>query len=330
MLFTSSLIMGSVIAISSNSWLGMWLGLEINLLSIIPLMNNSLNPLSSEASMKYFVTQAIASSFILMTIIFMSLNFLIPKSMESSLMMIFNTGILTKMGAAPFHFWFPEVMEGLSWLNCLIFLTWQKVAPMILLFYNLNNLFFSFIIMSCLLISGIMGLNQVSLRKILAYSSINHIGWMISAMLVQETIWMIYFLIYSILSIILVMFFKFFNFSILQQLFSSLTKNLSLKMFFSMNFLSLAGMPPFFGFIPKWLTIQLLIFNQYYLITFVMLISTLMTIFYYTRTIFSSLMINFTQINFVKKNQPKNFWLNFLNFFNLMSLFSYSLIADFL
>nr|YP_010254104.1 NADH dehydrogenase subunit 2 [Scaphidium formosanum]QTZ18645.1 NADH dehydrogenase subunit 2 [Scaphidium formosanum] len=330
LLFLSSVIIGSMISISSNSWMGMWLGLEINLLSIIPLMNTSSNPLSSEASMKYFITQAIASTLIILAIILMSLDFLSTLFKESPLMYVFNSGLMTKMGAAPFHFWFPEVLEGLAWMNCLIFLTWQKLAPMILIFYNINNFYFSFIIISCLMISGIIGFNQISMRKILAYSSINHIGWMLGAMFFQESIWLLYFSIYSALSILLTLYLNFFNIFMLKQLFSNLNKNLTLKMFFLFNFFSLAGMPPFIGFLPKWLTINALIQEKFYLLTFIMLISTLITIFYYIRITIPSLTMNYSQINYFKKFSIKQIWFNIFNFTNLSSLILCTALFNFL
>nr|YP_009995311.1 NADH dehydrogenase subunit 2 [Ochthebius atriceps]QNP09714.1 NADH dehydrogenase subunit 2 [Ochthebius atriceps] len=323
LLFLTSLSIGTLISISSYSWMGMWMGLEINLLSIIPLLSNSKNMLSNEASMKYFITQALASTILLFSIIMLS------SKNWNNYDLIFNSSLLTKMGAAPFHFWLPEVMEGLNWNNCLLLMTWQKIAPMILIMYNNTLMFFSLIIVFSMLISGIMGINQVSLRKILAYSSINHIGWMISSMMFMETIWLIYFMIYCIISINIILMFKIMNSFFLKQLFISLNKNKIFKMFFILNFLSLGGLPPFLGFMPKWLTIQTLMENNMILLTFLMIIMTLMTLYFYMRITFTTLMINMNEVNYYFKTKNKIFVLTLFNSLSLMGLLFITLIFNF-
>nr|YP_009995350.1 NADH dehydrogenase subunit 2 [Ochthebius glaber]QNP09766.1 NADH dehydrogenase subunit 2 [Ochthebius glaber] len=327
LLFTISLMTGTLISISSYSWLGMWMGLEINLLSIIPLFSNSKNMLSNESSLKYFITQALASTIMLFAIIMLSSK--ISNNWENNFNLIFNSSLLTKMGAAPFHFWFPEVMKGLSWNNCLLLLTWQKIAPMILIMYNNMMMFFSLIIMFSMLISGIMGINQTSLRKILAYSSINHIGWMLSSMMFMESIWLIYFITYSIISLNIILMFKIMNIFFLKQLFISLNKNKMMKMFFIMNFLSLGGLPPFLGFLPKWLTIQTLIENNLFMLTLMMVLMTLMTLYFYMRITFTTLMINMNELNYYFKFNNKNWIIMIFNFFSLMGLLFITLIFNF-
>nr|ARH53714.1 NADH dehydrogenase subunit 2 [Anthobium melanocephalum] len=320
-MFLSTLMIGTLISISSYSWMGMWLGLEINLLAIIPLMNNSKNLFSSEASLKYFITQAMASTVLLFAIILMSQTFIINLNINNPLLLMFNSALLTKMGAAPFHFWFPEVMEGLSWMNCMIMLTWQKIAPMIMLMYNINmTMFFSIIIMFSMLVSGILGLNQTSMRKILAYSSINHIGWMISSMFFMETVWFYYFIIYTIISMNIIFMLKILNIYYMKQLFTSLNSNTMVKMFFILNFMSLGGLPPFLGFFPKWLTIQTLIQNSMYLLTFTMVMMTLLTLFYYMRITFSTLILNTAETNFYKNMPLSNFFILTSNFLTIMGL----------
>nr|AML25536.1 NADH dehydrogenase subunit 2 [Staphylinidae sp. BMNH 1274704] len=319
-IFIFCLMIGSLISISSSTWMGMWMGLEINLLSIIPLMNNKKNIYSSEASMKYFITQALASTIIMFSIISMSkINSLIW--LNNSMMLIFNSALLTKMGAAPFHFWFPEVMEGLSWINCLILLTWQKLAPMILVMYNMNYpMFFSMIICLSLLISGILGINQISLRKIMAYSSINHIGWMISSMFFINSLWMYYFLIYSIISMNLIFMFNLFNIFFIKQLISLNSFNFINKFIFIFNFMSLGGLPPFLGFMPKWMTIQNLIMQKFYFISLIMTSLTLITLFFYIRITYSTLMFNTNEFNFKIKNFYNSNLLMLFNSITIMGL----------
>nr|QNP10097.1 NADH dehydrogenase subunit 2 [Tympanogaster modulatrix] len=327
MLFMMTLMIGSMISISSYTWMGMWMGLEINLLSIIPLMSSSKNILKNEAALKYFITQSIASTILLFSIIMMSSKFFI---IFDNFNMMFNSALLTKMGAAPFHFWFPEVMEGLNWMNCLILLTWQKLAPMVLIMYNNSMIiFFSIIIIISMMISGILGLNQISLRKLMAYSSINHIAWMISSMFFMESLWLMYFVIYSIISCNIIALLMNFNIYFMKQLFIFLNKNNMMKMLFIMNFLSLGGLPPFLGFMPKWMTIQALIENKFYMLTFIMMIMTLITLYFYMRITFSTMIINMNENNFYKNNSLQNWNFMFLNMISLMGLVFMTLIFNF-
>nr|YP_010035466.1 NADH dehydrogenase subunit 2 [Ludioschema sulcicolle]QQQ88053.1 NADH dehydrogenase subunit 2 [Ludioschema sulcicolle] len=326
LLFISTIMMSTLISISAYSWLGMWLGLEINLLSIIPLMHNHKNMMSAESAIKYFVVQSIASTIILLSVILLMNKTSITTNvnMQSTFLMMMNSSLLTKMGMAPFHFWFPEVMEGLDWMNCLLILTWQKIAPMVLLMYNMKFMTFMFtVIIASMIISGVMGVNQVSLRKIMAYSSINHMGWMISTMLIMETIWMYYFVIYTVMSINVVMILKTFKIFYLNQLFQSMNSSMMTKMFFILNFLSLSGIPPFLGFLPKWLTVQALVQNSMILLPTLMIILTLITIFMYMRITLSSLLMNINETNWNQMNikfSLNKFYLALMNFFTITSL----------
>nr|YP_009971695.1 NADH dehydrogenase subunit 2 [Palaestes abruptus]QNG56275.1 NADH dehydrogenase subunit 2 [Palaestes abruptus]QNG56405.1 NADH dehydrogenase subunit 2 [Palaestes abruptus] len=327
-IFMNGIMIGTLISISSYSWFSMWMGLEINLLSLIPLLNNQKSIFPSEAAMKYFITQTLASVILLFAIImimnkmenFVNLNFML---------MILNSSLLTKMGAAPFHFWFPEVMEGISWMNCLIILTWQKIAPMIILMYNINLIkFFTSIILISAIIGSIMGLNQISLRKIFAYSSISHISWMIASMMYNQSIWFIYFITYSFINMNLVIIFFTINIFYLKQLFNSLNKNKLVKIFFLLNFFSISGMPPFLGFMPKWLTINNLIYNNLFFLSLFLIMFTLISMYFYLRIMFSTLILNNNEN--LKSFSKNNFMIYFINFINLMSLLTCTLIFNFL
>nr|ALO77366.1 NADH deshydrogenase subunit 2 [Bruchinae sp. GENSP01] len=330
-LFFNALILGTLITISSYSWFSMWLGLEINLLSILPLMAKSKNVYPSEAAMKYFITQALASLILLFTII-MSMNFkeFIPQNSPSMLMMVLNSSLFLKMGAAPFHAWFPEVMEGLNWGNCLLMLTWQKIAPMVILMSNLNmTMFLSWIIVISSIVGGLMGLNQVSLRKILAYSSINHIAWMLSSMMNFKLIWIFYFIIYSVITMNLVAIFWYFNIFFTNQLFLIFNSNKLLSFLFTMNFLSLGGLPPFLGFLPKWLTVNNLIDNQFYILALILIVLTLITLYFYVRLTFAAFLL--TKVEMTSKIQVNNkFSMIFLNILALSSLLICTFMLNFL
>nr|APX40629.1 NADH dehydrogenase subunit 2 [Colaspidema barbarum] len=330
MMFFSSMMFGTLITISAYSWFSMWIGLEINLLSIIPLLKSPSSLYPSEAAMKYFITQSLASTVLLFSVIMISnLNEFLPQNSFMYLTIMLNSAILLKLGAAPFHSWFPEVLDGLNWTNNLVMLTWQKVAPMILLSYNLQMTeFLTLIILLSSIISGILGVNQISLRKIMAYSSINHMAWMIASLLSIKLIWMIYFLIYSMISINIILMFKYLNIFYLKQLFSSLNSNKIFKLFFIMNFFSLGGLPPFLGFLPKWLVINNLVENNFYTLSFVLIIFTLLPLFFYMRITFSTLMFATNEI-ILNTTKKINFKIILLNFISLMGLFVCTSIFNF-
>nr|YP_002456243.1 NADH dehydrogenase subunit 2 [Deracantha onos]ABV23664.1 NADH dehydrogenase subunit 2 [Deracantha onos] len=296
-LFTSTLMLGTLISITSTSWLGVWMGLEINLLSFIPLMTNTKNIMSTEASLKYFLIQALASALLLFVIILMSSwpnLFLTQNNLFNTMI---SSTLMLKMGAAPFHFWFPGVMEGLSWMNCLILMTWQKIAPLMLLSYVLDStVFISFIILTSIIIGSLGGLNQSSLRKLMAYSSINHVGWMISAMMVGENMWELYFLIYTLLSLSIVLMFNLFEVHHINQNFLTLSNNRNSKTLMFLLLLSLGGLPPFLGFLPKWLIIQTLSELNYQFTVVIMVVTTLITLFYYLRLTFTAFLFSYTEL----------------------------------
>nr|YP_010284533.1 NADH dehydrogenase subunit 2 [Allotraeus orientalis]UKQ56276.1 NADH dehydrogenase subunit 2 [Allotraeus orientalis] len=329
-LFLSSMVSGTLIAISSYSWFSMWIGLEINLLSIIPLMSSSNNLFPSESALKYFITQVMASSILLFSIIMiMNLSEFAPQNSNYWFMMMMNSSLFLKMGAAPFHAWFPEVMNGLSWSNCFILLTWQKIAPMILVMYSSKMIFlFSMIIIISSLVGGILGLNQTSMRKVMAYSSINHIGWMLASMLNSISIWSIYFLIYSIISANIIIFLKKVKIFQISQL-SNFPSISLFKLLLMMNFFSLGGVPPFLGFLPKWLTINNLMLNKFFFISLILIISTLVTLFFYLRLTFPSLIL-YTKQPIIGKSINMSFSSICMNFISLSGLLIWTLVFNFI
>nr|QLY90253.1 NADH dehydrogenase subunit 2 [Fannia armata] len=305
-MFFSILMMGTLISISANSWLSAWMGLEINLLSFIPLMSDS-KLMSTEASLKYFLTQALASSVFLFAVILFLLN---SSKMNSFVMemMIFSS-LLLKSGSAPFHFWFPNVMEGLSWMNSLILMTWQKIAPLMLISYIIYKPLIIMSIILSSLVGALGGLNQTSLRKLMAYSSINHLGWMLAAMYNNSSLWMTYFFFYTFLTFSMIFMFNMFKISHINQLFSMFLYSKNMKFFLFFNLLSLGGLPPFLGFFPKWMVIQSLTMNnQLFLLTF-MVLMTLITLYFYIRLCYSAFMLNYYENN----------WM-FMSHYNMMNM----------
>nr|UGN61732.1 NADH dehydrogenase subunit 2 [Cryptocercus kagongensis] len=288
-----TMMSGILISMSSNSWIGAWMGLEINLMSFIPLMSNNKNTYTTESSLKYFIIQAMSSSFLLF-IIMMKVMMEDMFTMENDIIntMIIMTPLLLKSGAAPFHWWFPSVMEGMSWMNCLLLMTTQKMAPMMLISYMMKmNSFSSIIILMSTVVGAIGGLNQLSIRKILTYSSINNTGWMLAALMINENMWIMYFTIYSMLTMTIVMIIKPFNTSFINQTLLMNSEMNTMKFMMFTTLLSMGGLPPFLGFLPKWIIIQMMIINNMNIIMTTMVVMSLMTLYFYLRISYSSFMM---------------------------------------
>nr|ARH53974.1 NADH dehydrogenase subunit 2 [Pantoxystus rubricollis] len=327
-LFLIMLMISTIISISSMSWMMAWIGLEINLLALMPLLKTNNNN-STEAIMKYFMIQAMASAiFLFSIIIFIDNDYLKPFKNQS--LILLNSSLLLKLGVAPFHFWLPEVISGLNWKMNFIMLTWQKISPMILLSYNTNTtMYLSIIIIMSSFISSIQGLNQTCMRKIFAYSSINHMSWMISALMNSMSTWLIYFIIYSMMNMNIMIIFNKYKIYYLNQMSYLFYSNKYLKYFFMLNFLNLGGLPPFLGFFPKWLTVNFMILNNHYITTVILIIFSLISLYFYMRITFSS--FSFYINESIKKTFNKIHYMHFfMNFMSLMSLTICTMMVNFL
>jgi len=138
--------------------------------------------------------------------------------------------LILKIGRAPLHFWLPRVINGLSWTNCLILITWQKITPIILTSF-VRNIFYLpllFIILSAIF-GALGGLNQTNLKKLIAFSSINHISWILLALTINEILWFVYFIIYSVISFSIISLFIVHNTSHINQIWRTINKKNNYK-----------------------------------------------------------------------------------------------------
>nr|YP_009441942.1 NADH dehydrogenase subunit 2 [Pityogenes bidentatus]AOY40163.1 NADH dehydrogenase subunit 2 [Pityogenes bidentatus] len=319
MLFSFTLMTGTLISISSSTWFMAWIGLEMNLLSLTPLMKTHKNKYSAEATIKYFITQAMASATLIFSIIlFLGLknNLFELATMTAPLI---SLPLLMKMGCAPFHFWLPEVVSGISWNLNMLILTWQKIAPMIMMFYTIYSpLLLSMFIIISSAIGSIGGLNQTCMRKLLVYSSINHIGWMLSCLMNSLSTWLIYFIIYSLINMNIILLLKNNKIYFFWQM-NKISFNKSIKFLFMMNFLSLGGLPPFLGFFIKWMVINEMVINNFIVLTLMMILFTLIALFFYTRITFSTLTLSMME-NMKIFYSKTNFMMSLISFISLSSL----------
>nr|YP_010758995.1 NADH dehydrogenase subunit 2 [Ctenolepisma longicaudatum]WEX31820.1 NADH dehydrogenase subunit 2 [Ctenolepisma longicaudatum] len=297
LMFLTTLVTGSLISVSSASWYGAWMGLEINLLSFIPLTSKTNNQRMTESALKYFLVQALASMILLTAIVMLSFHDQIMMDLSAPTMI---TSLALKLGASPLHFWMPEVMEGMTWMNCLLLMSWQKLAPLTLMSYttSLPNLIILLTI-SSVVVGAVGGLNQTSIRKIMAFSSIAHTGWFLGAMLCDDTTWFLYFIIYSLLISAATLLFITNKVYYLSQTFNN-KMNPMTKLTTFTSMLSLAGMPPFLGFLPKWIVILKMTEAMYILPILIMIIMTLITLYYYMRIAYSAFMLNHTMQSWSK------------------------------
>nr|YP_010296103.1 NADH dehydrogenase subunit 2 [Pipa pipa]UMB51071.1 NADH dehydrogenase subunit 2 [Pipa pipa] len=285
----SSLAIGTITTLSSHHWLLAWAGLEINTLAMIPLMTQHHHPRSVEASVKYFLVQAAASALIL----FSSINNASDTG-EWSITNMSNplsTTTLTialsmKLGLAPFHFWLPEVLQGLNLMTGLILSTWQKIAPVALLLLTQNSLKPEILLTAGLisaLTGGWGGLNQTHLRKILAFSSIAHLGWMVTVLTLSPKLAMLNFVIYLIMTTALFLALKQTSSTKIKTLSTSWQKSPVISSLSVLTLLSLGGLPPLSGFMPKWLIIQELTKQNINTMATIMTLSALLSLFFYLR-----------------------------------------------
>nr|ALB36549.1 NADH dehydrogenase subunit 2 [Uperoleia stridera] len=284
-----SLATGTITVFLSHHWILAWIGLEINTLAIIPLMTKTPHPRAIEAATKYFLIQAAASATILFS---SSINawltgeWAINNLSYPAANITLTLALAMKLGLAPLHFWLPEVLQGLTLQTGLILSTWQKLAPMALLIQladttNLTLLMTLGIIST--LLGGWGGINQTQLRKIMAFSSIAHIGWMISVLKLAPDLSLLNLLIYLLMTT--AMFTTLISLSTkkISDLAMAWPKTPTMTALSMLTLLSLGGLPPLSGFMPKWLIAQELIKQNLTAFATVILLSTLLSLFFYLR-----------------------------------------------
>nr|ABR28118.1 NADH dehydrogenase subunit 2 [Lamprotornis purpureus] len=289
LVFILSLILGSTIAISSNHWITAWAGLEINTLAILPLISKSHHPRAIEAATKYFLVQAAASTLILfssMTNAWYIGQWDITQLTCPASCAILTSAIAMKLGLAPFHFWFPEVLQGCSLTTGLLLSTAMKFPPITLLYMTSQSLNPSLLIAMAILsaaLGGWTGLNQTQTRKILAFSSISHLGWMAVIMIYSPKLALINFYLYATLTATVFLILNSIKTLKLATLMTTWTKTPSLSAVLMLALLSLAGLPPLTGFLPKWLIIQELVNQEMAPTATIIALLSLLSLFFYLR-----------------------------------------------
>ena len=312
-LFILFAILGSFVLISSNNFLTAFIGLELQSLSLYLMAAfNTKNLNSNEAGIKYFSLGALSSGFLLFGIsmiyfdtasfTFQNLeNFSTISEVGLALVLI---ALFFKVSAAPFHIWTPDVYEGSPTISTLFFASLPKFASLIFLFriyHELNipkidslNYIFQLVCAISLLVGVYGAITQKVIKRLLAFSSINHIGFMLLAIMsyqyMSEGTIFFYLIIYlvtifGVFSVILNLRTSEGEITLLTGLnglkASSGSKAISMLVFL----FSLAGIPPFAGFFAKFFILSASINEGLYLLSVIAVISSVIAAFYYLSVI---------------------------------------------
>nr|AHA81841.1 NADH dehydrogenase subunit 2 [Etheostoma spectabile spectabile]AHA81842.1 NADH dehydrogenase subunit 2 [Etheostoma spectabile spectabile] len=280
--------LGTTVTFASSHWLLAWMGLEMNTLAIIPLMAQHHHPRAVEATTKYFLTQATAAAMILFastTNAWLTGQWDIQQMSHPLPITVVTLALALKIGLAPVHSWLPEVLQGLDLVTGLILSTWQKLAPFALLLQlqPANSAILIALGLASTLVGGWGGLNQTQLRKILAYSSIAHLGWMILILQFSPSLTLLTLLTYFVMTLSTFLVFKLNKSTSINMLATSWAKAPALTALTPLILLSLGGLPPLTGFMPKWLILQELAKQDLAPTATLAAMSALLSLYFYLR-----------------------------------------------
>jgi len=346
-----SSVLGMMVMISSNDLMVFYMGLELQSLALYVLATFNRDQLkSSEAGLKYFVLSALSSGLLLYgcSLIYGfsgSTNFdTITNQLNSNeYVLTFGivfilVGLAFKISAVPFHMWAPDVYEGSPTSVTLFFTMVPKIAALTVFirflyvpFLNLIDqwqMIIIFLSIASMLFGAIAAIGQTNIKRLIAYSSIGHIGYTLAGLAtgsnegIQSSI--IYISIYIIMNLAL--------FSCLLMLkrnnqyyeeigdLSGLSKNhplLSLSLLIIL--FSLAGIPPLAGFFAKFYIFKAVLEQSMYFLAIVGLLSTVVAAFYYLRII----KIIYFDAEKEKYDQDHNMWLKFSLIFSTILILFY-------
>ena len=345
-----SSVLGMMVMISSNDLMVFYMGLELQSLALYVLATFNRDQLkSSEAGLKYFVLSALSSGLLLYgcSLIYGfsgSTNFDIISyqlnSNEYALtfgIVFILVGLAFKISAVPFHMWAPDVYEGSPTSVTLFFTMVPKIAALTVFirflyvpFLNLIDqwqIIIIFLSIASMLFGAIAAIGQKNIKRLIAYSSISHIGYTLAGLTtgsndgIQSSI--IYISIYVIMNLAL--------FSCLLMLkrnnkyyeniedLSGLSRNHPLlSLSFLIILFSLAGIPPLAGFFAKFYVFMAVLEQSMYFLAIVGLLSTVIAAFYYLRII----KIIYFDKETEKFDRDHSLWLKFsLTFSTILILF---------
>nr|QGN01234.1 NADH dehydrogenase subunit 2 [Gehyra electrum] len=283
----TSLSTSTIITMTSHHWLLAWLGLELNTLSILPIIMKPHHPRSTEATTKYFLVQALAAATILLASTmnaWQTGHWAITNS--NNYTTIITMAVMLKLGVAPIHLWYPEVIQGATLNTALLISTWQKLAPMTLLYMMHNNLPTNLLLMTGLLsalIGGWVGLNQTQTRKIMAHSSIAHMGWLMIALTMDPQLTTLALIIYITTTTAMFMALNNTMTKTILDMGTTWSSSPTLMTLTLLTLMSLGGLPPLTGFMPKLLILKELTTTHLIPLASTLAMASLPSLFFYIR-----------------------------------------------
>ena len=296
--------LGSMFLVSSINWLSIYLAMELQTLSLFILVALKRNSAyGAEAGLKYFVLGALSSGLFLFgcALLYGLVGEISIHAGERicALTLDGETGkiliiisLLFKLSAAPFHMWAPDVYEGAPTITTALLVIVPKVVIFAILVQiaSVEIVLVASAILS-LVFGAIGALNQTKIKRLIAYSGIGHMGFVLFGVAVGsfESIQasLIYMIIYVVMSICL--------FSIILSLrlrkpliieFSGISRmHPTMAISLALTLLSIAGIPPLAGFFSKWLVLLYGITSQYYLISIIAVVCSVIAGVYYVRIV---------------------------------------------
>ena len=313
LLFVLFATLGSFVLISSDNFLTAFIGIELQSLSLYLMAAfNTKNIESNEAGIKYFSLGALSSGFLLFGISMVyfdnsSIQFSDIKHIsfftEIGLALIL-IALFFKVSAAPFHIWTPDVYQGSPTISVLFFVTLPKFASLVFLFRfflemdisSFPSLLFIFKIVCVLslLIGAYGAITQTVIKRLLAFSSINHIGFILLSMLsfkfLSQGIFFFYLIIYlvtsfGIFSVLLTLRNSSGELKLISDLSGLKTHSKSKAIALLVLIFSLAGIPPFAGFFAKFFVLTAAINEGLIYLSLIAVLSSVIAAFYYLRII---------------------------------------------
>nr|WKK50051.1 NADH dehydrogenase subunit 2 [Eirene ceylonensis] len=345
---------GSLILIVSDNLLTLYLGLELQTFSIFILIaKNRTSIKSSEAGLKYFMLGALSSGFYLLSLVIL---FLYGYGLNIKDLLILNQDFIVlcsitliilsfcfKLSLFPFHFWIPDIYEGSSWDIITLIATLPKISMICIILQFIINSDIILTFCLCSIVIGTLGaLNQSKLKRLLAYSGISHMGFIVLGFNILtndgSTIGSLYLTIYmlTMISILILIICNNFKNDFIIELSGLQYINKILAITLILLILSTAGIPPLSGFISKWYLIWVAIDHQYNFSSFLMILFSAIGIGYYLRIVkiiyFQKKSSYFLWKNILEvkssKNEIMSLTLGFLIFISLFLILNFSFIVN--
>nr|ATX74631.1 NADH dehydrogenase subunit 2 [Gehyra girloorloo]ATX74632.1 NADH dehydrogenase subunit 2 [Gehyra girloorloo]ATX74633.1 NADH dehydrogenase subunit 2 [Gehyra girloorloo]ATX74635.1 NADH dehydrogenase subunit 2 [Gehyra girloorloo] len=282
----TSLSTSTIITMASHHWLLAWLGLELNTLSILPITMKHHHPRATEATTKYFLIQALAAAMILFASTTNAWQTGLWDITNSTQTTIITMAVLLKLGMAPVHLWYPEVLQGTTLNTALLISTWQKLAPLSLLYMMHNNLPNNLLLLTGLLsalVGGWAGLNQTQTRKIMAHSSIAHMGWIVIALNTTQELTTLALLTYMIMTTAMFYSLEMSKTKTITDMGTAWSSSPTMTTLTLLTLTSLGGLPPLTGFMPKLLILNELTMKPLLPLATTLALATLPSLFFYIR-----------------------------------------------